>query len=132
MVSRTHVILGLSAVGFLFAGWLTYSKLIAGTCPLTEGCPYLLGLPTCVYGLVFFGIILVSSIWDEVSYSQKRLGITRTVSLIGILFAGFYSLNEVLFPSCVIKPCTYSLVIPSCIYGLALYILIYYFSTRKN
>jgi hypothetical protein len=126
------IILILSLAGVLFAGWLTYGKLIAGTCPLTEGCPYLLGVPVCVYGLVFFGIIFIASLLQGMGKHEKYVDVIRWVSIIGILFSGLYSINEFLFPSCVIKPCTYSLILPSCVYGLVMYACIAYLAWKKK
>jgi len=48
-----------SFVGILFAGYLTtpeIGRLISGT-------TYSLGLPTCAYGLIFYTIIFVVSVW---------------------------------------------------------------------
>jgi hypothetical protein len=131
MSKRTLPILILSLAGFLFAGYLTYSKVITGTCPLTEGCPYLFGLPTCVYGALFFGILLLASILHYLNKNEKHIKVIQWVSIAGILFSGFYSIQEIFYPSCIIQPCTYSLLIPSCIYGLVMYVLIAYLAWKK-
>ncbi|MEK6971043.1 MAG: hypothetical protein AABW68_05160 [archaeon] len=131
MYTRNLKILLLSLAGFLFAGYLTYSKVITGTCPLTEGCPYLFGLPTCVYGALFFGILLLASIIHHLHKTQKYQKVIQWVSVAGILFSGYYSIQEIFFPSCIIQPCTYSLVLPSCVYGLVLYALIAYLAWKK-
>jgi uncharacterized membrane protein len=131
MAKRTLPILFLSLAGFLFAGYLTYAKVISGTCPLTEGCWYLFGLPTCVYGAFFFGVLLLVSVLHYVNKDEKHLNVIRWFSVAGILFSGYYSVNELLFPSCLIPPCTYSLLLPSCVYGLAMYAIIAYLAWKK-
>ncbi|MEK6902232.1 MAG: hypothetical protein AABX02_01430 [archaeon] len=131
-IPRMTKIFLLSLTGFLFAGFLTYSKLTTGTCPLTEGCPYLLGLPVCVYGLVLFGIILAMSILHDTQRNNMSLSWIRWVSLFGVAFSGYYAVNELLFPSCFIGPCTYTLLLPSCVYGLAMYALIAFWAWKKE
>ena len=49
------IVLGISVVGMLFSGYLSYSELARETCPL-GGCSSLLGVPTCVYGFVMYTI----------------------------------------------------------------------------
>ena len=51
-------ILIISIAGMLFSGYLSYSELFAGTCPL-GGCQYVLGAPSCVYGFVMYLVILI-------------------------------------------------------------------------
>ncbi|MBU3896984.1 MAG: hypothetical protein KJ697_03585 [Nanoarchaeota archaeon] len=50
----------ISLVGVLFSGYMSYTELIGGTCA-GGGCSILLGLPTCVYGLVMYIIVFVVS-----------------------------------------------------------------------
>ncbi len=131
MTNRTLPILLVSLAGFLFAGYLTFTKVVSGTCPLTEGCPYLFGLPTCVYGAFFFGVLLIASLIHYFQKTTPHIKVIQWVSVAGILFSGFYAVNEILYPSCVIKPCTYSLLIPSCVYGLTMYAIIAYLAWKK-
>ena len=51
-------ILGISIAGILFSGYLSYTELFRGTCPL-GGCSYMLGLPVCVYGLVMYIAVFI-------------------------------------------------------------------------
>jgi uncharacterized membrane protein len=55
------VILGISIAGILFSGYLSYGELTAKVCPL-GGCSYVLGLPTCVYGLVMYLAVFIISV----------------------------------------------------------------------
>ena len=127
-----NYIIVVALAGALFSGWLTFSKLVLGNCPLREACAYLLGLPTCVYGFVLFGTILVLALllkMDAKKYPQNMLWINR-VALFGILFSGYYSVVELLFPSCPLQPCIYSLILPSCVYGLVMYVLVWVLSNN--
>lgn len=53
------VILGISVVGMLFSGYLSYDELTEKVCPL-GGCSYVLGLPACVYGLVMYLAVFIT------------------------------------------------------------------------
>lgn len=55
------IILIVSVAGLLFSGFLSFSELFSGSCPL-GGCRNLLGMPTCVYGFVMYLAIFVISI----------------------------------------------------------------------
>ncbi|MBM3282549.1 MAG: hypothetical protein FJY86_04400 [Candidatus Diapherotrites archaeon] len=127
-------ILLVALAGVLFSGWLTYTKVITGNCPLREGCPYLLGLPTCVYGFIIFGTILVLTyLWHSNAKKYKgNLEWISRVALFGILFSGYYSFIELMDPSCPIKPCVYSLLLPSCVYGLVMYVVVFWLTTQAK
>ncbi len=135
-VKNIQTILILSIAGFLFSGYLTAVKLFSGSCPLTDGCTYFLGFPSCLWGFLMFGTILVSAfLYMRAGKSEERKkyhSIFQTVSGIGILFAGYYAFNEIFFPSCLIQPCTYTLILPSCAYGLVMYALIFYFAWKMK
>ncbi len=51
----------ISAIGVLFSGYLTFSELTAGKCPIS-GCQSILGLPTCLYGLIMYLVVFVISL----------------------------------------------------------------------
>jgi uncharacterized membrane protein len=63
MKSKTSltIISIISLVGILFSGYLTFSELTAGTCPI-GGCSQIAGLPTCMYGLIMYLIVFVISL----------------------------------------------------------------------
>ncbi len=56
------IILGISIVGILFSGYLSYGELFRGVCPL-GGCSSVLGFPACVYGLMMYLVIFVFTIF---------------------------------------------------------------------
>lgn len=53
------IILGISIVGMLFSGYLSYGELTAGICPVGGGCSSVLGLPACVYGFVMYLVVFI-------------------------------------------------------------------------
>lgn len=123
---RTMLVL-VALAGILFSGYLTAGKLFTGSCPITEGCPYFIGWPACVYGLLMFsGILIAAFLYTRTKNDEKKsayLNYAGWIAVAGILFSGYFSATEILFPSCAIKPCTYTLILPTCVYGLAMYIL---------
>ena len=155
MEKRTALIwiLVFSIAGTLFAGYLSVTKLLLGYCPLKEPCPLVFGLPACVYGLVMYLAILAISIilLSAGSYADARAKTkTRsqakagkgegagskglvdalfTVSFIGIVFAIYSAIEEIFYSACP-GGCSYSLLIPTCIYGLVMYCAILAFTTR--
>lgn len=127
------VIFIFAIIGVLFAGYLTFTKFVLGYCPLKEPCPYFLGYPACVYGLFLFGILLLISalmLFNQKLNSIRALDKTLFwVSLVGIVFA-LYSTYQELVYVCPVGKCSYSLLLPTCIYGLAMYIVIFVFSNK--
>jgi uncharacterized membrane protein len=117
-------ILGFSIIGVLFAGFLTVTKLLLGVCPLKEPCPILLGYPVCIYGLIFFTTILISTILLMLrKHEKKALKILTFVSVFAVAFSLYYSYTD-LFVTCAGRTCEYSLGLPSCVYGLLMYTII--------
>ena len=60
MKSKTalNLIMWISIAGILFSGYLTFTELTAQTCAV-GGCKFMLGLPTCAYGLIMYLIVFV-------------------------------------------------------------------------
>jgi uncharacterized membrane protein len=119
----------LSLAGALFSGYLSYSTLIAGMCPLNEGCAYFFGLPSCVYGFLIFAVLLALSI---IALKNKKADkYIYYASIIGIIYAVYTSIIDLFFTAC-IGGCKYSLLLPSCVYGLAFYIAIFILSNKTR
>jgi len=57
-----QIIVYISILGLLFSGYLSYSELFKGTCPVGGGCSFLIGLPTCVYGFIMYLVIFIISL----------------------------------------------------------------------
>ena len=66
--------MGISVVGILFSGTLSYRELFMGNCNLgfvscgVNTSP-IFGLPACVYGLVMYVIVFLFSFWG---YKSKK------------------------------------------------------------
>jgi len=114
-----------SIIGVLFSGYLTISKLVLGVCPLRESCPFLLGYPVCLYGLIMFVALLISSITLLCINTEDKIAskVLLYVSIFGILFSGYYVYQEFFVIQCV-GGCIYSLGLPTCVYGLLTYIIV--------
>jgi hypothetical protein len=125
---KTKSIFWISIVGTLFAGYLTFSKLFTGTCALDSSCPYFLGLPACIYGLVMYLIIFTAS--SLLLFKEYKEELMRKVILgvsgLGILFSLFFSYQDLMC-----KACTFSLILPTCVYGLFMYIAVFVLAIKK-
>lgn len=53
------IVLGISLVGILFSGYLSYTELFANKCVL--GCSKVADIPACVYGFVMYLIVFTIS-----------------------------------------------------------------------
>jgi len=115
----------LSLAGFLFSGFLSFNKLISGTCPLNEGCPFFLGYPACYFGFGLFAILLLLSL-------LKQIKLLRIVTAIAIIFALYSTYIDLVYPTCPGGQCQYSLLLPTCVYGLAMYLGIFIFSFPRQ
>jgi hypothetical protein len=127
MKKHIKVIFIFSLIGILFSGYLTFSKLFSDTCPLKEGCSYFLGYPACFYGFVLFLILFIISLTlmlNNIDHNNL-VKIIFYVSLLGIIFSTYTSLKEIINPPCLNGVCSYSLLIPTCVYGLMMYIIIF-------
>lgn len=126
-IIRTVIILSLS--GILFSGYLTYQKLFTGSCPLTEGCPILFGYPTCLYGFIIFLLLgIIASLYSfHPQCKNIRKNVMLVISIFGIIFSIYYSLYDFLWLECIGGKCTYSMILPSCVYGSLIYIAITFF-----
>ncbi|QQS60327.1 hypothetical protein IPN41_04435 [Candidatus Falkowbacteria bacterium] len=120
----------LTLAGFLFSGYLSLVKLLSNTCALNEPCPYFLGYPACWYGFGMFTVLFILAIISQWKESTKLIyWFQIVVSLIGIIFAGYFTVPEIirLFNG----TSAYSLGLPTCAYGLIFYILIFILATRR-
>ena len=124
-------LLGLSVAGLLFAGYIGGVKFFTGTCSFNESCPYFFGYPACYYG---FAMYLILTIYSFLLLTG-RIGVhkasraTSVVSMLGVLFAGYFTLKELpLLFSDGLR--AYALGLPTCALGLIFYILILVISIR--
>ena len=126
-MEKNRWVLLLSAIGVLFSGYPTYSTLALGVCPIKESCPFLWGYPVCAYGLILFIILFLSSLAYSFRKDRFNNGIIRFVSVIGILFSVYYSIYD--YAKC--GGCTYSLLLPTCVYGFVMYLVIFLLSKKS-
>jgi hypothetical protein len=61
------IILGISILGMLFSGYLTYGELFAKSCYATSlglgACTAVKGVPACVYGFFMYLVVFIVSIF---------------------------------------------------------------------
>lgn len=126
---KTMFFLGLA--GLLFSGYLSAVKLFTSTCAFNEECPYFLGYPSCWYGFGMFLIIFISAVFGMMgTLPEKTVSkIISAVSGLGILFAGYFTVPEI--GSLMSGADTgYTLLLPTCAYGLVFYVIIFILSVR--
>ena len=126
-------ILALSIAGILFSGYLSGVKLFSHTCAIDTGCSYFLGYPTCYYGFGFFALIFLVALanrfcnWGGRTMAIARIHALRTITVAGILFSLYFSTIEIarMFTEKMIYG---ALIMPTCFYGLIVYLAVFYFS----
>ncbi|MFZ1626746.1 MAG: hypothetical protein WAT81_03025 [Candidatus Moraniibacteriota bacterium] len=126
-VFRTTTLLSLA--GVLFAGYLSVTKIISGACPFREPCVFFLGYPTCWYGLGLFTLLFLASLAGLMGRADTRWFI-RFVAVLGVLFAGTFVSREILSAFRYGWP-QYTLLLPTCAYGLVFYILVFVAAHRS-
>ena len=116
----------LGLAGLLFSGYLSATKFFTSTCALNEPCPYFLGYPACYFGFGMFLIIFISGTLGMLKVISGKMmsKIITTVSALGIIFAGSFTIPEIAKLVTGVKT-GYSLGLPTCAYGLIFYILIF-------
>ncbi len=123
----------LSFGGTLFAGYLSGVKLITGTCAFNETCPYFLGYPSCWYGFGMFlamTLVAAAALLKKIDAARAARAIAG-ISFAGILFAGYFVVDEIVQWLSVPAVTRYGLVLPTCVYGLAFYVIIFALSVRR-
>ena len=130
--SILRIALIFSILGVLFSGYLTFTKFVLGVCPLRESCPYLWNYPVCVYGLIMFTALMLASIALLKEHKDKiAQRVLLYTSILGIWFSGYYTYQELFVIKC-FGGCVYSLGIPTCVYGLVMYSVIFICAIQKK
>ena len=114
----------LTIAGVLFSGYMSGVKFFSKTCAFGETCPYFFGIPACYIGFILFLILAIlagSLVFGN--KSKKTLKNMTLVSLLGVLFAGYYTILELplLFSEGL---SAYMLVLPTCALGLIFFVII--------
>ena len=119
----------LGLAGLLFSGYLSTLKFFTSTCAFNEPCPYFLGYPACYFGFGMFLIIFLSALLGFLKKIPEKVmsNIITTVSAIGILFAGYFTIPEIGKLLSGAKT-GYTLGLPTCAYGLIFYVIIFILS----
>lgn len=132
MGKNTKPIFWISLIGVLFAGYLLLTKLLSKTCALAEGCTYLFGLPTCVYGFTMYLVIFIFAAMEVSKVKVHKNGIKIT-AIIGVVFSLCFTIYEIFFsPNSLISGARYTLGLPSCTYGLVMFIAILVLSMKNK
>jgi len=121
----------LSLGGVLFSGYLSAAKFLTKSCAFNE-CPYFLGYPACYFGFGMFLSMFAASLFGLYAKAKSDLLVKfiLAVSAAGIIFAGNFVLAEIrLWMSA--GSVNYPLVMPTCVYGLIFYIVIFILSLRQ-
>lgn len=118
-----YLLYALSFAGFLFSGYLSGTKFFTMNCAFGESCPLFIGYPACYFGFALFTIILVSVFVYVLRKKAGALVVTLVTSILGILFAGKFVLEEI--AGYIDSGFQWStLGFPTCAYGLIFFILI--------
>jgi uncharacterized membrane protein len=56
------IIIIISILGLLFSGYLSYTEIFIGICPIGGTCPNVATIPACVYGFFMYLALLIISI----------------------------------------------------------------------
>lgn len=114
----------LSGIGAAYSGTLAYQKLTTGVCAFGTSCPFLFGVPVCVYG--FFGFLIAHtlvgvSLFIDDTMAKKLWTALFWFSFGGVLFAVYY-LTQELLESSIASP---GFSFPSCLPGVVLFGIIF-------
>ena len=116
----------LSLAGVLFSGYMSSIKFFTQTCAFNEPCPIFLGLPACYFGFFLFIFLALFSalVFFKRMNDFTGLRVVLTVSLVGIIFSGSFSMQELpkLFSQGIRA---YALGLPTCTLGLLFFIIIF-------
>ncbi len=112
--------------GTLFSGYMSGVKFFSKICAFNETCPYFLGHPACYYGFTVFLVIAILSgllVFGKIREKQA-LNAILAVSLLGILFAGHFSVSEL---PLLLKNgfSAYVFGLPTCMLGLVFYLAVF-------
>lgn len=118
--------------GLVFSGYMSGVKFFTSQCAFGETCPLFFGFPACYFGFFMFVVLTVSAgliIFSSIPRKILLLDIGAT-SLLGILFAGYFTLKELplLFEQGL---SAYMFGLPTCALGLIFYIAIFVIAVRE-
>jgi hypothetical protein len=124
-----RITLGLALGGTAFSGYLSAVRLLTGSCAFNESCPFFLGYPACWYGFAMFASMFTTGLFAYYGNlrGESAARIIGAISLLGTVFAGHFVWIEI--SSWLASGNSgYSLVLPTCVYGLVFYMAILFLS----
>lgn len=116
----------LVASGVAFSGYLSGTKFFTSTCAFSESCPYFWGYPACYFGFAMFATMAILLIQYKFGWVTRDvlLKATTVISFLGILFAGYFTLQEL--PALLSEGIgAFVLGLPTCAWGLLAYVAIF-------
>ena len=116
----------LTLAGVVFSGYLAGIKFFKATCAFNEPCPLFFGYPACYFGFLMFATMFVLSVIGLISPKKVLVWFISLVSLLGILFASYFTIPEI--GKLIAGITNYSLGLPTCSYGLIFFVLIFIIS----
>jgi uncharacterized membrane protein len=121
----------LGIAGSLFSGYLSGVKFFTKNCAFNESCPYFIGYPACYFGFAMFATIMVFAGFHvfHVMNGKKANEVVFVISLLGILFAGYFTVIEL---STLLSDgiSAYILGLPTCALGLIVYCAVFVLARR--
>lgn len=118
-------------LGTLFSGYQSAIKFFTETCPTFAPCPYFMGYPACYVGFALFLLIALLGGLHVYHFMEgkKANQLVTLVAVLGVLFAGYYTLGDI--PTLLEDGFSaYALGLPTCAYGLILYLFVLILSLR--
>ena len=125
-----YKLLLLTIAGSSFAGYLAAGKFLTGNCTLSVSCSCFLGYPTCYYGFAMFALMLLLSIGYIITNNKLHAKLISVVAMLGIIFSSYFSFIEIM--PMITSGTIYGLILPSCTYGLVVYLIVLYISYKNS
>lgn len=119
-----RVLFLLSLAGFLFSGYLSFVKLVSGSCALNEPCPYFLGYPACFYGFAMYLALLTLTtlaLFTKSITPYHAIKSDTIISGIGVAFSGGFVIQEIAR-----SMIAGTLGLSTCVYGFVFYVAIFF------
>lgn len=122
-----YFVITLATIGLGYSFFIIYPWFFGGYCSVSgEECLEFLGIPSCAYTFILFGITLFFG-WGMLSrQSKKRTSSMRVlfwVTLFGMLFTLYFSIQELFIKACQGGDCSFSFYYPSCLYCFVIFVL---------
>jgi|WetSurMetagenome_2_1015567.scaffolds.fasta_scaffold330062_2 hypothetical protein len=129
LVKNVKYSIVLTLAGTIFTAYLIAVKIISRNCAFNEPCPEILGITACYLSFATFIVMfIIASIGSFTNKYHKQLSLANMIiSGLGIIFSSHFTIMEIeqFFKH---ESIAYTLLIPTCIYGLIFYVTIFIIS----